>query len=938
MKRKLSSTSSGESSLNGNDGGSSNGQVQQSSALELEQSTGSAEEEGFPLDQHLAQIMGMLPGEKLFRSMFYGSPRAPYISDLVDQLLSKQEELLRRGQLGEGTSSSTQHDMSESLSLARYNARVIRALVSSIEAPASLIIGGGVGAMHGQAPGASHGQGPSASHWQDPGASHWQDPGASHWQAPGASHWQDPGASHWQAPGASHWQAPGASHWQAPGASHWQDPGTSHWQDPGTSHWQDPGTSHWQDPGASHWQDPGASHWQDPGASHWQGPSAPPGRSTIDSDTGFVLEPYLASALGMQPGEGLFRGMFHGTQQSRVVLGMIDHLSGIQGDLLRNQELERAGVMTQGESRLGYGNTASLIATNEELLAALMASIEGPTETVPSVVVDSNSDSESESRTLAELEEERSRRLARSQARLERKKAEQGVVLALCTAKLREKDLREVKNRVGVGTREPGVAMPSSLREIGKELIIVTEKKRTLGSVLGVASLGNLQEMRGKLEEVKVKKIELDRVGVGESAAELVEVRARQQIIEGELERARDRVAEVETLERETDELLEKEVELEATGASEEEIEKVKTRQAEISSRLIESEAVVENARERGIELEQLRERERELGRMVDIEERGLELDRLRTEARVGATEEEIELALELEGTRVRIRGLELELSIERELMIAEELRLREAKRKKQEEIKSRAVPEETPGEIIIMEESEEERANRLAALEAKMISDGERRAMERFATQEEDEEKEKAKKMALAQARRREKRKMDEVRSGKRVVVGSSIPDNIMRDIEKRSAAIVKALIESKAMEDEEVKAAREAKEERERVKAEKKVAEESKKAEIEATKERVKASARAAKEKKREEIRVAKAEAKARLKAAEKAARERERAAAKAAKEKGRAAEKAARDELKAMRDRQREEMQERIRAMLAETEREEEEEKDKDKQGKQ
>uniref|UniRef100_UPI001111EDA9 hypothetical protein n=1 Tax=Candidatus Ichthyocystis hellenicum TaxID=1561003 RepID=UPI001111EDA9 len=403
MKRKLSSTSSGESSLNDNNGGNSGRQVQQSSALELEQSTRSAEEEGFPLDQHLAQIMGMLPGEKLFRSMFYGSPRAPYISDLVDQLLSKQEELLRRGQLGEGTSSSTQHDMSGSLSLAKYNARVIRALVSSIEAPTSVITGGGVGAVYGQ-------------------------------------------------------------------------------------------------PGASHWQDPGAPHWQGPSAPHWQGPSAP-GHSTIDSDAGFILAPYLASTLGMRPGERLFRGMFHGTQQSRVVLEMINHLSEIQRDLLHNRELERAGVMTQGEFGLSFEDTSSLIATNEELLEALMASIERPTETVPSIVVDSSSNSDSDSetelerRTLDKLEEERNLRLARSQARLEKEKVEQGVVLALRAAKLRETSLMEVKNRVGVGTRGLGVEIPPSLIEIYRGLKAVTEKRKEISSILGLTPSRNLQEM-----------------------------------------------------------------------------------------------------------------------------------------------------------------------------------------------------------------------------------------------------------------------------------------------------------------------------------------------------------------------------------------------------------------------------------------------------------
>ncbi|WP_092460672.1 hypothetical protein [Candidatus Ichthyocystis sparus] len=806
MKRKLSSTSSGESSLNGNDGDNSDRQVQQSGALALEQGTRSAGEEGFILDPHLAQMVGMHPGEKLFQSMFYGSPRASCISSLVDELLSKQEALLRRGQLGEGTSSSTQHDMSESLSLARYNARVIRALVSSIEAPASLIIGGGVGAMHGQAPGASHGQGPSASHWQDPGASHWQDPGASHWQAPGASHWQDPGASHWQ------------------------DPGASHWQDPGASHWQDPGASHGQAPGASHWQDPGASHWQDPGAS---------GRSTV---------PYT----------------------------VVDSSSS----------------------------------------------------------TDSDSETGSEKRMLEKLEEERNQRLARSQARLEKERVEQGVVLALGRATLREKELREVKNRVGVGTRGPGIEIPPSLTEIDERLRAITEKKKALGSILGLTPSRSLQEMRRELDEVRARKIELDRVGAGESAVELGEVRARRIVMEEELRRATDRMKEAEALERETNELLTKEIELVATGASGEEIEEVRARQMEINSRLVESKAMIETARRRETELEQLITREREIERMVNIEERIVELDRLRIEARAGTSEEDIELALELEGARVRTTEIELELLIERELLMAEELKLIEVK-EEEEMIALRKAREEASKEItIIIQESEEERANRLAALEAKMISDAEKRAMEKLATlegedEEEDEEKEKTKRKLLAKARRREEKKMDEVRSGKRVAIGSSIPEDIMKEIEARSAAIVKALTESKARENAAMKAIRI---ERERIKAAGKAAAESRKAEVKATKARLKAEAEAARERERERIRLLRQE----NEAAVKAEKERERKRIREEKAEVKAAAKKAKEELKAMKDRQREEALERIRALLEEKEREKEEEKDK--QGKQ
>ncbi len=66
----------------------------------------------------------------------------------------------------------------------------------------------------------------------------------------------------------------------------------------------------------------------------------------------------MASALGMQHGEGLFRGMFHSTQRFRVVSEMASQLSEIQRDLLRNQELERADVVTQGEVSLSFEDTA----------------------------------------------------------------------------------------------------------------------------------------------------------------------------------------------------------------------------------------------------------------------------------------------------------------------------------------------------------------------------------------------------------------------------------------------------------------------------------------------------------------------------------------------------------------------------------------------------
>lgn len=63
---------------------------------------------------------------------------------------------------------------------------------------------------------------------------------------------------------------------------------------------------------------------------------------------------------------------------------------------MHNQKLERAGVVTQEEIGFNFGDIASLITTNEQLIKALMGSIEAPTAAVSStVVVDSDLETES---------------------------------------------------------------------------------------------------------------------------------------------------------------------------------------------------------------------------------------------------------------------------------------------------------------------------------------------------------------------------------------------------------------------------------------------------------------------------------------------------------------------------------------------------------------
>ncbi|WP_175330599.1 hypothetical protein, partial [Candidatus Ichthyocystis hellenicum] len=92
---------------------------------------------GFLLEPHLARELGVQHGEMIFRGTFYGTPLAPLVSQIINRLLSEQEGLVRRGLLGEGTSSVVQSsgDGVVFSDLIKSNAATIQALVSSIEAP-----------------------------------------------------------------------------------------------------------------------------------------------------------------------------------------------------------------------------------------------------------------------------------------------------------------------------------------------------------------------------------------------------------------------------------------------------------------------------------------------------------------------------------------------------------------------------------------------------------------------------------------------------------------------------------------------------------------------------------------------------------------------------------------------------------------------------------
>ncbi|WP_141663403.1 hypothetical protein [Candidatus Ichthyocystis sparus] len=711
MKRKLSSASSEASGPDGGDNGLGGlgGQAQPSGALSLEQNTGPAGAGGFLLDPHLSRILGMQPGERIFRSMFYGSPLAPRVSALVTQLLTRQEALLSRGS-GEGSSSVDQAGVMESMDLAERNALAIQALMDSVEEPPL------PGASHWQDP-----QGQSSSHWQDPSAPYPQGPGTSHWQdpqGPGTSHWQDPqgpGASHWQdpqGPGASHWQdpqGPGASHWQdpqGPGASHWQDPSTPYPQAPGASHWQDPSAPYPQAPGASHWQDPSTPYPQAPGASHWQDPSASHVQQTPTAakqsgrgpspQGGFILATDLAQSLGMQPGQALYRGMFHNTPQSHAVSDIVIELSEVQKDLLYNLALERSGVAPQGVTVLGE-DTASLIKTNEELLRALMASIEAPavekSEKKSTPKPEEESTPKPEEESTPETKEERDRKFERAKAEVERIEKREGkrlrdrqrnkvesaqekkVEVDLSVAKCKKAKLEKAKEIV----TERMERLEATRLSISKKKYADNERRAVVSSIGELKKVvdepENLQETKEELSKTISRYEELTQAGAGEAEAKMDRLRTKEARVRRLTRTASVRETKMEELEKDLGDLVARELELEKTETRGEEIDRIRMLEidrirmleAKVETSLIKLKELIERdgeSSELELELSELMAKMEEIEANIDRQKREVELSRLRIEVGAEASERELSLRLILEGMNIRIRMLELELGI----------------------------------------------------------------------------------------------------------------------------------------------------------------------------------------------------------------------------------------------------------------------------------
>ncbi|WP_092487440.1 hypothetical protein, partial [Candidatus Ichthyocystis hellenicum] len=519
-----------------------------------------------------------------------------------------------------------------------------------------------------------------------------------------------------QAPGASHWQDPSAPYPQAPGASHWQDPSVPYPQDPGASHWQDPGAPYPQDPGASLWQDPGAPYAQQtPIVAKQSGRGSP-------SHGGLILPADLAQSLGMQPDQMLFRGMFYNTPQSNTVLGVINQLSEIQLDLLRNLELEIAGVARQEVIGPGCENTASLITTNEELLKALKASIETPTALVPTMIIEESA-TELEEKLLPELEEERNRKLVKSRTKLytkeqeerkKRKEEERAEKLRKkeeekeeklrkkeeelrkkeeeaakrrekSAAKKREEELRvsidvavsrgvklerlkstarEITERM-IGNLE--VARPLSLGRTDIEDTNITEVKRELMEVLVGPRTENLQEMEKELEKVRERCKELKQAGEGCATTEMDEVVTREKNLMRDINSAISREKRRNSLEKELEILVAQELMYEM-WTSKEELDKVRMKKTVIEEELAKVRATVAakgKSLDLKIKLDRLTVKKKEIEARIDRNRRKIELNRLREEGKEESRSDvELNLMLRLEGIRARVRKLELELEL----------------------------------------------------------------------------------------------------------------------------------------------------------------------------------------------------------------------------------------------------------------------------------
>ncbi|WP_141663044.1 hypothetical protein [Candidatus Ichthyocystis sparus] len=637
MKRKLSGSEA--SSTGSNDGqGGADWQVQSSSELGLEQGAVSDDTSGVVLPPRLAQSLGMSPGDRIFRSMFYGTPQASFISSLAAQLLDEHEALISRAS-GEGTSSASQSGGGDCDSaLMASNEMSIRALLDSIEAPRPY--------------------GTEVPQLQVVPAVAVEGVDTTHSQAPGPS-----------ALGAD--QVADTMYWQAPG------------------------------------------------------PSAPE-QSTVGFGGGFVLAPDLALELGMYPDQLLRRSMFYGTSNFDVILNMVSQLSAVQEGLLASQELERSVVAQDGViTDTDFQGTASLIAANDELIRALMGSIEVPA--VGRTTAIEGFAAELGEKLLSKLEEEKNKEIAQSKAELymkeqeevERKKEEEKKV------KKRKREEKEVKKKENVSAKirkeaakrrllELRASLGLSLcretelkiakikvKEIAKRIVenmemtsLLELRKKGMGGVEDVHMIEvygelrrlvvepipeDLREMEKELEKARERCRELNQAGEGEAqgggaASEMMdELVTREASLRMYIKRAILREERMGHLEKELEMLMAKELDLEERSTNDEYLlGRVRTRKNKVRADIEKIKGTTMKrggSLDLGIKLDRLMVKKAGIEAGIDVGIREIELDRLRKKAKdeLGDSElgeKELNLMLRLEGTKARVRELEVELGL----------------------------------------------------------------------------------------------------------------------------------------------------------------------------------------------------------------------------------------------------------------------------------
>ncbi|WP_092460825.1 hypothetical protein [Candidatus Ichthyocystis sparus] len=406
---------------------------------------------------------------------------------------------------------------------------------------------------------------------------------------------------------------------------------------------------------------------------HWQAPVAPE-QSTRGSDGGFILAPDLALSLGMQPGQALLRGMFYGTSQSDTVLSIVNQLSEIREDLLRNQE--RSGAI-EGGTNVDFEDTSSLLETNEELMQALMGSIEAPA--VPTTAVE-KTETESEEKSLAELEEEKDRELAELKAKLEmkeqakteklrdegeaatksrEKELEKAIIIAVC----READLERVKDKVKEGMES--LEVMGSLRATKRDTEKMKARERELRRVVAEPRTENLQNMEKELAEARARCKELDKAGAGEISIAMDYIRTKETKIGRDLKEAKAREIKVKNLEEELELLVAREMYLEKMKTNEKELDEVRAKKTNIESDLNRLRATIATTgKSIETELVKLMEEKKEIKAKIDRGKRKMELNILKREAKARPGKREIELMLRLKGISTRVRELELKLGL----------------------------------------------------------------------------------------------------------------------------------------------------------------------------------------------------------------------------------------------------------------------------------